>query len=510
MTLPPGETNGPDYDLLIVGGGINGAGIARDAAGRGLKVCLVEMNDLASGTSSWSTKLIHGGLRYLEHYEFKLVRESLIEREILLKAAPHLISPLRFVLPHHSGLRPKWLLRLGLFLYDHLGGRRLLPSTTSVDLARGALGSPLQAQYTRGFEYSDCRADDARLVVTNALGAREKGADICTRTRFLGAERTDGGARWTARLSDASGKRTITARAIVNAAGPWVTGLFANISGAQTAKRLRLVKGSHIFVRKLFDHDRAYIFQNKDDRIVFAIPYPGDLTLIGTTEEAFDADPATAEISADETAYLCAAISEYFKQAVRPEDVVSTYSGVRPLFDDMAAKDASKVTRDYAFDVGRDDPEYGSKCAPLLSIYGGKLTTYRKLAEDVLKTLQDDFPQMNAPWTSKTPLPGGAMGYRGWAKYKMDMAQRYAFLDAATLERMVRAYGDRLPDVLGSSENMADLGRTFGAGLTEAELTYMRAHEWATTAEDALWRRSKLHLAMNDAQQDAVQTWFDH
>ncbi len=488
-------------DLLVVGGGVNGVGVARDAAGRGLKVVLCEMNDLASATSSWSTKLIHGGLRYLEHYEFRLVRESLMEREVLLNAAPHIITPLRFVLPHHRGLRPAWLLRLGLFLYDHLGGRKALPATTSVDLRSGPLGAPLKDDFVRGFEYADCRVDDARLVVLNAVDARERGAEILTATRFARAVRAADGAMWRCVLTDdRQQNRTVAARAVVNAAGPWVTTLFDGVEGASPKKRLRLVKGSHLIVRRVFDHDRAYIFQNADGRIVFAIPYHDDTTLIGTTDEPYEGDPAAATISEAEIAYLLAAASAYFAQPITRDMIVSDYAGVRPLFDDLSAKNASAVTRDYAFDV--DDGGTGG--APLLSVYGGKLTTYRKLAEHALETLKPSLPSMGPAWTAGAALPGGEMGYGGWADFVAAMDERYAFLPAPTRARLLSAYGGRLEQVLGDATRIEDLGASYGAGLYEREVDYLVETEWARTAADILWRRTKLGLVFTPAETAAL------
>lgn len=489
------------YDVFVVGGGINGVGIARDSAGRGLRTGLAEMNDLASATSSWSTKLIHGGLRYLEHYEFKLVRESLIEREILLNAAPHLITPLRFVLPHHTGLRPAWLLRLGLFLYDHIGGRRLLPKTVKVDLAHGPLGAPLNDRFKTGFEYSDCRADDARLVVINAQDAAERGADILVRTKVTAARREAG--QWQITLEHNGAQREVTASTLVNAAGPWVTAVFGAIDGVQPTKGLRLVKGSHILTKRLFGHDRAYIFQHSDGRIIFAIPYRHDLTLIGTTDEPYEGDPADVRISQKEVTYLCDLVSEYFKTPVTQADVVATYSGVRPLFDDLSKGDASKVTRDYAFDVQSQGGQ-----APLLSVYGGKLTTYRKLADDALKALKDYLPPMGAPWTKDAPLPGGDGGYLGLNALAQEVAQLYPFLPEPMRKRLLRAYGSRVKTLLGQAACLGDLGQHFGADLYEAELLYMRRHEWAACAQDALNRRSKLYLTLSAAQQDSVEAWF--
>lgn len=494
-------TGGNAYDVLVIGGGINGVGIARDAAGRGLRTGLAEMNDLASATSSWSTKLIHGGLRYLEHYEFKLVRESLIEREILLNAAPHLIEPLRFVLPHHKGLRPAWLLRLGLFLYDHIGGRRLLPATTKINLTKSPLGAPLKPEFKTGFEYSDCSADDARLVVVNAVDAAVRGADIRLRTRFKAAHRENG--LWHVVLEHDGTEQHVTTKTLVNAAGPWVTQLFDTIDNTNPAKGLRLVKGSHIITRRLFNHDRAYIFQHTDGRIIFAIPYRSDLTLVGTTDEPYIGNPADARISDTEITYLCDLVSQYFKTPVTPSDVVSTYSGVRPLFDDLTKDAASKVTRDYAFDLQDDNG-----LAPLLSVYGGKLTTYRKLALDALSALAPYLPEMAKPWTKEAPLPGGEMGFKGMAAFSREMRGRYPFLRDVARERLIKAYGTRMTKLLGSAQSLADLGTHFGAGLYEAELRYLYDHEWAKSAADALTRRSKLYLKLTKAEQGAVEAWF--
>ena len=500
MTGPlPSET-----DLLVVGGGINGAGIARDAAGRGLSVLLAERDDLASHTSSWSTKLVHGGLRYLEHYEFRLVRESLKEREVLLEAAPHLVRPLRFVLPHHEGLRPSWLLRLGLFLYDHIGGRKLLPPTETVDLTQSTLGAPLKDEFTKGFEYTDCSVDDSRLTVLCALDAAERGASIATRTELVSGLREAGG--WTCTLRTAQGERKVRARAVVNAAGPWVTTLLEGFGGSKATKRIRLVKGSHIVTDALFEHDRAYIFQNADERIVFAIPYIHGGTLIGTTDVPYEGDPAEARASEEEIRYLCDAVSEYLARPVTPADVTSTYSGVRPLYDDMTAEDAQAVTRDYAFDVdrGEDEPEPSeTRRAPLLSIFGGKLTTFRKLAEHAMETLEDDLGAKDA-WTRDAPLPGGEMGYEGWDAWKTGIAERYPFLSQPLLDRLCAAYGTRVDRVLGDARAMNDLGRDFGHGLTEREVAYLSEHEFARTAEDVLERRTRLGLRYSPEQRAAL------
>ncbi len=492
------------FDLLIIGGGINGCGIARDAAGRGNSVFLCEMNDLASGTSSWSTKLIHGGLRYLEYYEFRLVREALIEREILWGIAPHIVRPLRFVLPHYDGLRPAWLLRLGLFLYDHIGGRHLLPPTRSVDLARDEVGKPLVAnRYRKGFEYSDCFVDDARLVILTARDAADRGAEIRTRTRAVEIRQQDG--IWRVTVEDAfSGERSaIRARVLVNAGGPWVEQVLALGSGVNPRAKVRLVQGSHIVVRKLYEHDRAYMFQNRDGRIVFVIPYQDDFTLIGTTDRDYVGDPADVKASSDEIRYLCDAVSEYFAKPVKPDDVVWTYAGVRPLYDD-GASEAKAATREYVFEL--DTP--GG--APLLSIYGGKITTYRRLAEEALEKLA---PYLNGTkarerWTGKAPLPGGDMDVSAVAAFSAELIRRYPFLTAAHADRLVHAYGTRASKLLGDAKSASDLGRSFGAGLTEAEVKYLMSSEWASTAADIVWRRSKLGLRLKPLEIAAIDDWI--
>ncbi|MCA7119057.1 MAG: glycerol-3-phosphate dehydrogenase [Acidibrevibacterium sp.] len=486
----------PSYDLAIIGGGVNGCGIARDAAGRGLSVYLCEQGDLASGTSSWSTKLVHGGLRYLEYYEFRLVREALIEREVLWRAAPHIIAPLRFVLPHHAGLRPAWLLRLGLFLYDHLGGRRLLPPTRVLDLDRDAAGAPLKpGLFHRGFEYSDCRVDDSRLVVLNARDAADRGAVIETRTQAIGAERGRDGWRLAVRGPGAAGAtRTIHARALINAAGPWVADVLADTLRTTAQAKARLVQGSHIVVRRLYDHDRCYIFQNGDGRVIFAIPYERDFTLIGTTDRDYHGDPAQARATSDEIAYLCAATNDYFAQAITPDDVVWAFSGVRALYDD-GASEAKAATRDYVLDL-----DASVATAPLLSVFGGKITTYRRLAEAALKKLAPHLGPCGAPWTAGTPLPGGDFPVAGRAELARNLAARYDFLDARAAERLVSTYGVLATRVLGEARSRADLGRGFGADLSEAEVGYLMAREWARNAEDILWRRTKLGLRMSAAE----------
>lgn len=476
------------FDLLIIGGGINGAGIARDAAGRGLKVLLVEQDDLASHTSSASTKLIHGGLRYLEYYEFRLVRESLMERERLLAIAPHIIHPLEFVLPFRKGGRPAWMVRLGLFLYDHLGGRETLPGSAGVRLAGTARGAGLQPDVIKGFTYSDCRVDDARLVVLNAMDAAARGADIRTRTRLTAARR-DGDA-WVATLEDrvAGGASTVRARHIVNVAGPWVRETLDAIEGAHPERPPRLVKGSHIVVPRMFAGEHACILQNPDGRIVFAIPYERDFTLVGTTDVAVDGDPALAAITDGEVAYLCDSVNRWFARPISPADVVWRYWGVRPLYDD-GSDSASAVTRDYVMKLGTsgDAPQ-------LLSIFGGKLTTYRKLAEHALEKLAPFVRMKRGAWTDQEPLPGGDLPGADFAAFLASVRRRWPFLPEMTAERMARAYGTRVARIIGDARSLADLGEDIGGGLSEREVAYLVAEEFARTAEDILWRRSKLGL----------------
>jgi glycerol-3-phosphate dehydrogenase len=488
------------YDLLVVGGGINGVGIARDAAGRGLKVLLAEKADLAGATSSASTKLIHGGLRYLEFYEFRLVRAALREREVLLRMAPHIIWPLRFVLPHMPELRPAWLIRLGLFMYDHLGGRELLPASQSVDLTRGALAGVLEPSFQRGFAYSDCWVDDARLVVLNALDAHERGAEILTRAEFLRAERT--GDHWRAEVGYGGTRRRIAARALVNAAGPWVSEVAQERLGQNAAQTVRLVKGSHIVVPRRFAHENAYIFQNSDRRIVFAIPYEADFTLIGTTDVDYKGDPADVGISGEETAYLCAAANRYMRAKVSERDVVWTYSGVRPLFDDES-KSASAATRDYAL---RLDSSVGG--APLLTVLGGKITTYRRLAEEACGMLAPFFAAPGGAWTAGTALPGGDMPGADFAAFLAAAGARWPWLPKPLCRRLARAYGTRMERLLDGHAGLGELGQDFGGGLREAELVYLRDTEWARTAEDVLWRRSKLGLHAGPDTAKRIEAWF--
>jgi glycerol-3-phosphate dehydrogenase len=491
------------YDLAVIGGGVNGCGIARDAAGRGLRVLLVERDDLASATSSASTKLIHGGLRYLEYREFRLVREALIEREVLLRAAPHIVWPLRFVLPHHAGLRPWPLLRLGLFLYDHLGGRRLLPPTRTVDLRRDAVGAPLRDGFARGFEYSDCWVEDARLVVLNARDAADRGAAIRTRTRCTAARRD--GAFWRVTLRDEATGVSSEARALglVNAAGPWVAEVLTGVAGSNAPARVRLVKGSHIVTRRLYDHDRCYIFQNADGRICFVIPYEDDFSLVGTTDQDFDGDPGQAAISDAETAYLCRAVGEYLRQPITPDDVVWSYAGVRPLYDDGASA-AQEATRDYVLTL--DAPAGG---APLLSVFGGKITTYRRLAEAALARLAPHYPGLGAAWTAGASLPGGDFAWDGAPALTDALRRERPWLAAGLASRLVRQYGTRAGAVLGDARSMAALGRDFGAGLTEREVEWQMREEWAERPADVLWRRSKLGLRLDAAAVTALGTFMD-
>lgn len=490
------------FDLLVIGGGINGAGIARDAAGRGLSVLLCEQGDLASATSSASSKLIHGGLRYLEYYEFRLVREALAEREVLLENAPHIIFPMRFVLPHNRSLRPAWMIRAGLFLYDHLGGRKRLAGSHGVDLARSPMGAPLKPEYRKGFVYSDCWVDDARLVVLNALDAAARGAEIRTRTRCVAARRTEAG--WEARLRDLrTGAETrAAARILINAAGPWVARVVEEVLALPRRAPLRLVKGSHIVVPRLHDGTQAYILQNDDGRVVFVIPYEGAFSLIGTTDVPFEGDPATVAIDESELRYLCDAVGRYFRAPPAPEDVVWTYAGVRPLYDD-AAEDASAVTRDYVLDL-----DAGPGRAPLLCVYGGKITTYRQLAEHAMRDLAPYAQTTRGPWTDRVPLPGGDLPGADFPRFLAELRAERPWLPEAMAHRMARAYGTRIGRVLGDAAALADLGRDFGGGLTEREVTYLVEEEWAETADDILWRRTKLGLHTPEGTAAALTAWL--
>ncbi|MBC8129383.1 MAG: glycerol-3-phosphate dehydrogenase [Rhizobiaceae bacterium] len=495
------------FDVFIIGGGINGCGIARDAVGRGYSVGLAEMNDLASGTSSWSTKLVHGGLRYLEHYEFRLVRESLMEREVLWRIAPHIIRPLRFVLPHHKGLRPAWILRLGLFMYDHLGGRKDLKATTTVDLANGPLGAPLKAGFAKGFEYSDARVDDARLVVLNARDAAARGAEIMVRTKVTEARRENGKWRITLRSKDGGAARIVTADFLVNVAGPWVDRIIQQAMGRNEARHIRLVQGSHIVTNKLYDHDRAYIFQNADNRIIFAIPYEDDYTLIGTTDQDFEGEPGDAKITPAETDYLLKAAGEYFEKPLVADDIVWTFSGVRPLYDDGASK-AQEATRDYVLKV---EGEKARGEAAVLNAFGGKITTYRKLSEEVLDKIGERLGKRGKSWTGSEPLPGGAFPIDGVDALEDKVRKAVPSLDVRTVRRLVRAYGtDALVIVARpAADGKNGLGKDFGHGLFEAEIDWLVSSEWAFTAEDILWRRSKLGIRMSAEQVEAVTQYLD-
>ena len=487
------------YDLLVVGGGINGVGVARDAAGRGLATLLCEQHDLAAHTSSASTKLIHGGLRYLEFYDFGLVRKSLREREIVLGSAPHIVRPLRFVLPHDEHLRPAWMIRAGLFLYDHLARRRRLPGSQGVDLRRHPAGAPLDPRYTRGFVYSDAWVDDARLVVLTAMDAREHGATILTRTRCARLERT--GDRWTATLAHADGGETrIWARAVVNATGPWVDRFLDRATPVPARRHPRIVKGSHIVVPRLFEHEFAYIFQAPDRRIVFAIPFERDFTLIGTTERDYDGDLATPAIEAAEVDYLLAMANRYFSRELARPDVRWTFAGLRPLLADPSDV-ATSVTRDYVLDLDAEGP-------PVLSIYGGKLTTYRRLAEDVIDDLAPRLGWPKRHWTAEAALPGGDIAGADVRTFLLDLRAEYAGMPAALVTRLADAYGSRARRLLGEARVPSDLGEEVLPGLHERELEYLRAEEWAVTAEDVLYRRSKLALHLPADAVTRLDEWL--
>lgn len=510
-------------DLFVIGGGINGCGIARDAAGRGLSVTLAEKGDLASGTSSGSTKLFHGGLRYLEYFEVRLVREALIERETLLRAMPHISWPMRFVLPYAKdmrfdgqtplshllgmvmpwmkGRRPAWMIRIGLFMYDNLGGRKILPGTKVLDLTTAPEGAPLNDRFKRAYEYSDCWVEDARLVVLNARDAQARGASILTRTEVTSARVVDG--IWEVTLHDLSSGETdmIRARSLVNAGGPWVSDVIGSKIGANTNAKVRLVRGSHIVTRQLFDHGKCYFFQGTDGRIIFAIPYETDYTLIGTTDMDHP-DPETRPVcTPEEQAYLINFASTYFKQPITDEDVVWTYSGVRPLFEDGSGS-ATAATRDYT--LVRDT----SMGAPALHVFGGKITTYRRLAESALEKIAQDFPDLSGDWTAGVAMPGGDFPVDGVADLTAKLRAEYPFLSARWAQRLIRAYGTDAALMLQKARDTADLGREFGATLTEREVIWLMTHEYARTAEDIVWRRSKLGLRLNKADISALDEWM--
>ena len=486
------------YDVLVVGGGINGTGIARDAAGRGLAVLLCEQHDLAAHTSSASTKLIHGGLRYLEGFHFALVRKALQEREVLLASAPHIMWPLRFVMPHDAHLRPQWMIRAGLLLYDNLARRRRLAASAALDLRKHPAGTPLDPRFTRGFIYSDGWTDDARLVVLNALDAVSHGATVLTRTRCEKIELREG--VWHAHLADASGTRIVTARAIVNACGPWVSRFLSEATPARSERSVRLVKGSHIVVPKLFAHRFAYIFQNIDRRIVFAIPYEEEFTLIGTTDVDYHGKPGEVHIEEAEVAYLCDTVNRYFARKVTPAEVVWSYSGVRPLLDDKAG-DPSSVTRDYKLEMERED-------APLLSVFGGKITTYRRLSETAVDQLAHALNFRSRPWTAKAHLPGGDLPGGSLARFLRNVERRYPWLPATLRTRYARSYGTRIDRVIGNARTLADLGEEVLPQIYASEIDYLRREEWARTAEDILWRRTKLGLHLPSGAAETLDAWL--
>jgi glycerol-3-phosphate dehydrogenase len=493
---PAGGRDHGLVDIAVIGGGINGAGIARDAAGRGLKVLLCEKDDFAEGTSSRSGKLVHGGLRYLEYYEFRLVREALIEREVLLASAPHIIWPMRFVLPHSAEQRPAWLVRAGLFLYDHLGGRKQLAPSRGLDLAHAPEGEPLRPGFRRGFEYSDCWVDDARLVILNLIDAFDNGATVLPRTRAMAARRV--GDAWQLEMQGEDGAtQVVRARALVNAAGPWVRDVALGVAGLNSAHSVRLVKGSHLVVPKFWSGPHAYLLQNDDRRVIFVNPYGDKLALIGTTDIPYDGRAEDVAIDDAETAYLLRVLRRYFRAAPEPGDIVHAFSGVRPLYDDNA-KNPSAVTRDYVFEV---DGRAG--LPPLLSIFGGKITTYRKLAEHAMQRLSPWFPKMSSAWTAGQPLPGGDIA--SFADFAAGLARDYPDLPQELVHHYARLYGTRARKLLGTARSRADLGRHFGANFFEREACYLRDAEWATRAADVLDRRTKHGLHLTPAQRAAFE-----
>ena len=489
-------------DVFVIGGGINGAGIARDAAGRGLSVVLCEKDDLAEGTSSRSGKLVHGGLRYLEYYEFRLVREALIEREVLMRNAPHIIWPMRFVLPHSPQDRPAWLVRLGLFLYDNLGGRKKLPGTRTLDLRRDPEGAAIKDKYHKGFEYSECWVDDARLVILNAVDAAERGATVLTRSPCISARRDGQVWRITTRNTLTGETREFEAKLLINAAGPWVSDVVNRVAGSNSTRNVRLVKGSHIIVPKFWKGENAYLVQNHDKRVIFINPYERDKALIGTTDIAYEgrAEDVTADES--EVQYLIDAVNRYFKEQLTRDDVLTTFSGVRPLFDDGQGN-PSAVTRDYVFDI----EETGG--APMLNIFGGKITTFRELAERGLQKIRRFFPDMGGDWTEKAPLPGGDMERADYEAFRNRMKQDYPWMPRDLLRHYGRLYGTRIDLVAADATSLDGLGRHFGGNLYEAEVAYLVKHEWAQTAEDILWRRTKHRLHLTQDEQTAFVRWFE-
>jgi len=508
-------------DIFVIGGGINGVGIARDAVGRGLSVTLAEMGDLASATSSASTKMFHGGLRYLEYFEVGLVRKALIEREVLLSAMPHISWPMRFVLPYHKdmrfegetptsklmnivmpwmrGRRPAWLIRLGLFMYDNLGGRKILPATRTIDLKTDVVGTPLLDKFAKAFEYSDCWIEDSRLVVLNARDAEQRGAQIWTRTKVISAERV--GDLWKITV-EKNGQLSVShARMIVNSGGPWVGDIIRKVARFNSTEGVRLVRGSHIVTRKLFDHDKGYFFQGEDGRIIFAIPYETDFTLIGTTDKDHGDADTKPECTDEERDYLCKFASQYFKRPVTADDVVWSYSGVRPLYDDGASS-ASAATRDYVLSVDQ------SGGAPILNVFGGKITTYRKLAEHALAEIGPFFPDLPTDWTAGVALPGGDFPVLGVQTLIDGLQEDFSFLHASTTKRLIRAYGTEAREMLGSINASSEMGQDFGAGLTEIEVDWLMRKEYAMCAEDVVWRRSKLGLRMSTEQIATLDDWM--
>lgn len=488
------------FDLFVIGGGINGVGVARDAAGRGLRVGLCDAGDLGGATSSASSKLIHGGLRYLEHYEFLLVKESLTERKLLLKNAPHLVRPLRFILPHVPALRPRWMIRTGLFLYDHLQIRKQLPGSGAIKLQTEMEDCPLKQDYVDGFYYSDCAVDDSRLVITVAVDAARRGAEIYPVTRCLGGRRDR--EVWVLALQDHRGSRSVRSRAVANITGPWVNRVSKKLTGRASRKALRLVKGSHIVVPRIHNGEDAFLLQNADNRLVFVLPFENRTTLVGTTEAEFEGDPRTVGISPEETDYLCAAVNRYFSYPISAQEVLWSFAGVRPLWDDRSVS-ASDVTRDYALDL-----DTGNGLPPLLSVYGGKLTTFRSLAEKVLKALAPWLPAQGKPWTAKAVLPGGNLPGGSREAYVNRLLEGRPWLEKNLAARYANAYGTLSETLLDEARSMADLGRHFGCGLYQREVQYLIDHEWAGTKEDVLWRRSKLGLCFSDRETGELDNWL--
>ncbi|MEE9310268.1 MAG: glycerol-3-phosphate dehydrogenase [Cocleimonas sp.] len=507
MPKPKPAPHSKDYDILIIGGGINGCGIARDAVGRGYSVYLCEANDLASGTSSQSTKLIHGGLRYLEHYEFRLVREALTEREVLWNVAPHIVHPMRFILPHHKGLRPAWFLRLGLFMYDYIGGRKKLPATKTIDLSTDETGKVLSQDFKKGFEYSDCAVDDARLVTLNALDAFERGASINTQSKCVDMQRTEG--HWCVTIEDQLSKKktSVNAKIIINASGPWADNVLETLHSTDHKKNIRLVQGSHIIVPKIYAHDRCYIFQNADDRIIFAIPYYDNFTLVGTTDHEYEGDPSDTKITPDEIQYLCDSANEYFIEKIKPDDIVGTFAGVRSLYNDGASK-AQEATRDYVLRVDRPNP----KVAPMINVFGGKITTYRRLAESMMERieglLEKNSDANKGKWTKTAPLPGGDFGIDEFDVVCNNLHIEYDFLTADEARRYSKLYGTRAKNILKEAKSYKDLGKSFSNSLYQAEVEYLIETEWARSADDILWRRTKLGLLFTTKEQDVLEQWL--